>query len=101
MQFFVTIGNDWKLLIIDTKSFVLDVYGLLQSLTKIVRLAPPAPLFNVGWKFACSASSALQSFSKLEAGRTGEFWVSLSKSNIVLGVFHEIKVSLNNFCDWL
>ena len=30
MQVFVTIGNDWKLLIIVTKSFVLDVYRLLD-----------------------------------------------------------------------
>ena len=31
------------------------VYGpILQSVTKIVRLAPPPPLFNVGCKFACS-----------------------------------------------
>ena len=29
MQLFVTIGNDWKLLTIVTKSFVLDVYGSL------------------------------------------------------------------------
>ena len=28
MQLFVTIVNDWKLLIIVTKGFVLDVYGL-------------------------------------------------------------------------
>ena len=27
---------------------------LLQSVTKIVRLVPPPPLFNVGCKFACS-----------------------------------------------
>ena len=37
MQLFVTIGNDWKLLIIVTKSFVLDVYGLLD-LNPIVAL---------------------------------------------------------------
>ena len=30
MQLFVTIGNDWKLLTIVTKSFVLDVYGSLD-----------------------------------------------------------------------
>ena len=30
MQLFVTIGDDWKVLIIVTKSFVLDVYGLLD-----------------------------------------------------------------------
>ena len=29
-QLFVTIVNDWKLLIIVTKSLVLDVYGLLD-----------------------------------------------------------------------
>ena len=37
MQLFVTIGNDWKLLIIVTKSFVLDVYGLLD-LTLVIAL---------------------------------------------------------------
>ena len=30
MQLFVAIGNDWKLLIVVTKSCVLDVYGLLD-----------------------------------------------------------------------
>ena len=30
MQLFVTIGNDWKLLVTATKSFVLDVYELLD-----------------------------------------------------------------------
>ena len=47
----------------------------------------PAPLFNIGSKFAWSflAATARQSFSRL--GTTlnqgkGEFWVSLSKSNI-------------------
>ena len=30
MQLFVTICNDWKLLIIVTKGFVLDVYGHLD-----------------------------------------------------------------------
>ena len=37
MQLFVTIGNNWKLLIIVTKSFVLDVYGLID-LTPVVAL---------------------------------------------------------------
>ena len=37
MQFFVTIGNDWKLLIIITKSFALNVYGLLD-LTPVIAL---------------------------------------------------------------
>ena len=37
MQLFVTIGNDWKLLIIVTKSFVLDVYGLLDP-TPVIAL---------------------------------------------------------------
>ena len=39
----------------------------LQLVTKIVRLAPPAPLFNVGCKFARSflATTAWHSFSRL------------------------------------
>ena len=37
MELFVTIGNDWKLLIIVTKSFFLDVYGFLD-LTPVIRL---------------------------------------------------------------
>ena len=37
MQLFVTIPNDWKLLIIVTKSFVLDVCGLLH-LTPVIAL---------------------------------------------------------------
>ena len=37
MQLFVTIANDWKLLIIDTKSFVLNIYGLLD-LTPVIGL---------------------------------------------------------------
>ena len=37
MQLFVTIGNDWKLLIIVAKSFILDVYGLLD-LTLVIAL---------------------------------------------------------------
>ena len=32
MQLFVTIGNDWKLSIIVTKSFVLNVYGFLDPI---------------------------------------------------------------------
>ena len=70
----------------------------LQSVTKIVRLAPSVPLFNVGCKFALSflATTAWHSFSRL--GTTlnqeeGEFWVSLSSSNIFLGVFYENIVS--------
>ena len=35
MQLFVTIVNDWILLIIVTKSFVLDVYGL-KDLTPVI-----------------------------------------------------------------
>ena len=31
----------------------------------------------------------------------GEFWVSLSKSNILLGLFHANIVSLSNFSDWM
>ena len=37
MQLFVKIANDWKLLIIVTKSFVLYVYGLLD-LTPVIAL---------------------------------------------------------------
>ena len=37
MQLFVAIGNDWKLLIVVTKSSVLDVYGLLD-LTPVIAL---------------------------------------------------------------
>ena len=37
MELFVIIDNDWKLLIIVAKSFVLDVYGLLD-LTAIIAL---------------------------------------------------------------
>ena len=43
-------------------------------------------------------------FSELEqywiTGK-GEFWVSLSKYKIFLGLFHKNIVNLNNFCDWL
>ena len=28
-----------------------------------------------------------------------EFWLSLSNSNILLGVFHEKNVNLDNLCD--
>ena len=58
----------------------------LQSVTKIVRLAPPAPLFNVGCKFACSfpATTAWESYSRLgttlNQGARG-----------ILGIFEEIK----------
>ena len=76
----------------------------LQSGTMIVRFAPPAPLFNVGWKFTWSflATTAWHSFSRL--GTTlnqggGGIRVSLCKSKIFLGLFHEKIVSLNNFCD--
>ena len=37
MQFFETIDNDWKLLIIVTKSFALDIYGP-QYLTLVIDL---------------------------------------------------------------
>ena len=37
MQLLVTIGNDWKLLIIVIKSFVLGVYGLLDP-TSVIAL---------------------------------------------------------------
>ena len=37
MQFIETIGNDWNLLFIVTKSYVLDVYGLLD-LTPVIAL---------------------------------------------------------------
>ena len=30
MQFFLTINNDWELLIVVTKSFTLDVYGFID-----------------------------------------------------------------------
>ena len=30
MQLFLTISNNWMLLIIVTKSYILDVYGLLD-----------------------------------------------------------------------
>ena len=76
----------------------------LESITKKVRLAPPAPLFNVDCKFAWSflTTTARHSFSRLgitlnQGGR--EFWVSLSKSNILSGLSQENIVSLNNFCD--
>ena len=35
MQLFVTTGNDWKLLIIATKSFVLGVYWFLNPIPVI------------------------------------------------------------------
>ena len=37
MQLFVTNGNNWKLLIIVTESFVLDVYGFLDP-TPVIAL---------------------------------------------------------------
>ena len=37
MQLLVTKANDWKLLIIPTKNFVLDVYGFLD-LTPVIAL---------------------------------------------------------------
>ena len=77
----------------------------LLLVTKIVRLTPTSPLFNVGCKFASSylATNVWHSFFRL--GTTlnqgeGKFWVSLSKLNMFLGLFHECIVSLNNFCDW-
>ena len=44
-----------------------QTFPKLQSATKIVRLAFPAPLFNVGCKFACSflATTAWRSLSRL------------------------------------
>ena len=41
----------------------------LQSVTKIVRLVPPVPMSNVGYKFARSflATTAWKSFSNLDA----------------------------------
>ena len=52
-----------------TISLLTMINGALikQSVTKIVRLAPPAPLFKVGCKFAWSllATTAWHSFSRL------------------------------------
>ena len=38
MQLLVTIGNDWKLFVIVTKNFVLDVYGLLDLCVSEIQL---------------------------------------------------------------
>ena len=61
-------------------------------MTKIVRLIPPPPLFNVGCKFACSfvVLAAWQCFFRLGTTLSqgeGGFWISLSKSNVFLWTF--------------
>ena len=38
MQLFVTIGNNWRLLIIVIKNFVLDAYGLLDFSVSEIQL---------------------------------------------------------------
>ena len=78
----------------------------LQWVTKIVKIAPAALLFNVDCKFAWSflTTIAWHNFSKLGAtlnqGR-GEIVGIFEQFWHFLGVFHENIVSLNNFCDWL
>ena len=78
----------------------------LQSVTKIMWLPPTAPLINIGCKFTWSFLTTTAWHSLLRLGTTlnqgeGGFWVSLSKSNIFLGLFRENIVSLDHFCDWL
>ena len=70
-------------------------------------LAPPGSLFNVGckvtWPFL--GTTAWHSFYRLGAAlnRWGEgereFWLSLSNSNILLGLFHKENANLDNLCD--
>ena len=72
------------------------------SVTKIVRLAHPAPLFNVGCNFACSflVSTAWHRFFRLGTTLSqgnGGILVFLSKSNIVLGLFYKNIASHNDF----
>ena len=57
----------------------------LQSVTKIVRLAPPAPLFNVGCKFAWSflAITAWLNFPRL--GRTLNH-----RGREIIGIFEQV-----------
>ena len=54
--------------------------------TKIVRLALPAPLINVGCKFACSfpATTAWESYSRL-----GTTLNQVARG--ILGIFEEVK----------
>ena len=76
------------------------------SVTKIVRLAHPVPLFKVGCKFACSflVSTAWHRFFRLGTTLSqgnGGILVFLSKSNIFLGLFYKNIASHNNFYHWL
>ena len=74
---------------------------ILQSVTKIERLVPLAPLFNVGCKFVWSflTTTTWHSFSRLGiTSNQGEGGI-LGIFNICLGLFHENIVSPNNFCD--
>ena len=65
--------------------YLKEVSQSLHSVTKFVRLAPPAPLFNIGRKFA-----AWHSFTRLgptfNHGREG-----------ILGVFEKVKHILKTF----
>ena len=63
-----------------------------QSVTKIVRLAPPPPLFNVGCKFAYSflVLAAWHGFFRLGTTLSqgkGGFWLTLTKPNVFLWTF--------------
>ena len=83
-----------------------NVYHCLQSVTKIVRLAPPLSPYSMlvagllGWSFL--DITAWHSFSTL--GTTfnqegGRFLGIFEQVQHFLGLFHENIVSLNNFCD--
>ena len=77
--------------------------SMLQSVTKIVRLAHPAPLFNVGCKFAWSflATTAWHNFARLSTtlNQGGRGILGIFEQEHFSGPFHENIVSLNNFCD--
>ena len=101
----VLFGQPWPKKL---KLFVQSEIWYLQSITKIVRLAPPDSLFNVGcmfpWSFLATTAWNSIAFPFLTQHWTraeGEFWVSLSKCNSFLGLFHENVMSLKNFCDSL
>ena len=68
-----------------------------------LRLAPPAPLFNVGCKFVFTFLATTAWHSLFRLGTTlnyeeVEFWVSLNMSNLFSTYFYETILILKNIC---